>query len=229
MQITNTSAAPTSTKKNIREQVYSLLRSRMRLGEISLEHRLVDHEIAAELQISRMPVREALLQLKNEGLLEGTSRGFILRRFTPTDIAQIFEIRLLLEPEAAAIACKNSTLAEISNMHLYAQAAQKAHEEDCPLNYMQANDKFRETWLSMSPNSHLRTMILRLSDHVETIRLATLREKEYRLLSLDSTQQILQAFLDENPEKAHQEVRTNLRNAALSYYSTLDELLEKSN
>lgn len=225
---TNSSPSTINTKLNIREQVYSLLRSRMRAGAISFEDRLVDHEIAAELHVSRMPVREALLQLKNEGLVDGTSRGFVLRQFTPTDIAQLFEIRILLEPEAAISACKNATLEGLANMNLYAQAAEKAHLEDSAIDYMQANDNFRDTWLNMSTNPHLRDMIFRLSDHVETVRLATLREAPYRALSLESTQHLLQAFLEENLEKVQQAVRFNLKNAALSYYATLDGLLEKS-
>lgn len=215
-------------RRNISEQVYSLLRSRMRLGEIGFDDRLVDHEIAAELEVSRMPVREALLRLKNEGLVKGTSRGFILRQFTPSDIAQIFEIRILLEPEAAASACKNSTIDNLGKMNLYAQAAHKAHVENLALEYMEAQDQFRNMWLKMSSNQHLSTTISRLSDHVETVRLATLRESKYRLLSLTSIQKILQAFIDQDPEKASEEVRVNLRNAALSYYSTLDELLDRN-
>lgn len=215
-------------RRNISEQVYWLLRSRMRLGEIGFDDRLVDHEIAAELEVSRMPVREALLRLKNEGLVKGTSRGFILKQFTPSDIAQIFEIRILLEPEAAASACKNSTIDNLGKMNLYAQAAHKAHVENLALEYMEAQDQFRDMWLKMSSNQHLSTTISRLSDHVETVRLATLRESKYRLLSLESIQKILQAFIDQDPEKASEEVRVNLRNAALSYYSTLDGLLDKN-
>lgn len=225
---TNSPPSTINTKRNIREQVYSLLRSRMRSGEIKFKDRLVDHEIAAELHVSRMPVREALLQLKNEGLVDGTSRGFVLRQFTPTDIAQLFEIRILLEPEAAVSACKNATLEGLASMNLYTQAAEKAHLEDSALEYMQANDNFRYTWLNMSTNPHLRSMIFRLSDHVETVRLATLRESQYRALSLDSTQRLLQAFLEENIEQVQQAVRFNLRHAALSYYATLDGLLDKN-
>lgn len=225
---TNNPPSVINTKRNIREQVYYLLRSRMRSGEIAFEDRLVDHEIAAELRVSRMPVREALLQLKNEGLVDGTSRGFVLRQFTPTDIAQLFEIRILLEPEAAVSACQNATLEGLANMNIYAQAAEKAHNEDSALDYMQANDNFRGTWLSMSTNPHLRSMIFRLSDHVEAVRLATLRESQYRAVSLDATQQLLQAFLKENTEQVNQTVRFNLRHAALSYYATLDSLLEKN-
>ena len=48
------------SKQNIRDQVYSILKDRMYRGEIGPEDRLVDHEIAAQMNISRMPVREAL-------------------------------------------------------------------------------------------------------------------------------------------------------------------------
>ena len=94
--------SPNAARLSMREQVYLHLRARIRKGEIGHDDRMVDHEIAANLSVSRMPVREALLQLKNEGLVEGTSRGFVLRRFTPADITQMFEVRLLLEPPAAA-------------------------------------------------------------------------------------------------------------------------------
>jgi len=115
---------------NIREQVYRHLRELMRDGQIAFEDRLVDHEIAARLAVSRMPVREALLQLKNEGLLEGTSRGFRLRPFTPTDVSQLFEVRLLLEPSAARSACEKPCLQGLAKMQQASQAAQQAHDAD---------------------------------------------------------------------------------------------------
>ena len=217
---------PGSTRKSIREQVYDLLRARMRLGEIGFEDRLVDHEIAAELKVSRMPVREAMMQLKNEGLLEGTTRGFILRQFTPADIAQIFEIRLLLEPEAAVQASKNASLTDLATMSLHAQATEKAHQDQDPLAYMAANDQFRASWLNATPNPHLRETIQRLSNHVEAVRLATLREAKFRLISLQYTQDLLKGFLEEDPAQVAQAIRSNLRGAAMSYYATLDGLLE---
>ncbi len=218
---------PAAPKLNIRQQVYRHLRSRMRSGEIAYDDRLVDHEIAAELQVSRMPVREALLQLTSEGLLEGTSRGFVLRRFTPADIAQIFEIRMLLEPEAAAAACRQAGLEGLALMNKAAAAAEKAHAAQDPLQYMIANDAFRESWITLCPNTHLSTMIMRLSDHVEAVRLATLRELNYRELSLQATRGILQAFLDKDDEQAREQVRSNLRHASMCYYATLDEMLER--
>lgn len=216
-------------KLNIREQVYQHLRSRMRQGEIGLADRLVDHEIAAALSVSRMPVREALLQLKHEGLLEGTSRGFILRRFTPTDIAQMFEVRLLLEPPAACGACENATLEGLAIMRKATQISIKAHEDNDVLAYMQANDLFRTTWISLVPNPHLASMITRLADHVEAVRLATLSNPTFREWSLTSTRLLTDAFLDKDYEAVEESMRFNLRKAAAAYYATQDSLIEEQN
>src|SRR5690606_29046109 len=194
--------------------------SRMRSGDISYDDRLVDHEIAAELQVSRMPVREALLQLTNEGLLEGTSRGFMLRRFTPADIAQIFEIRMLLEPEAAAAACLQANLEGLALMNKAANASEKAHAAADPMQYMIANAEFREGWISQCPNARLTALIFRLSDHVAAVRLAALRATRHRELSMQAARGILQALRDKDPEQAREPVRTDLRHASISYYAT---------
>ncbi len=220
---------PDTKRPNMREQVYTHLRIRMQKGEIGLEDRLVDHEIATELSVSRMPAREALLQLKNEGLLEGTSRGFVLRRFTPTDIAQIFEVRLLLEPPAAAAACRNAPLEAIARMKMAADASAYAHENDDIVAYMDANSVFRSTWISLVPNPHLTDMINRLAAHFEAVRLATLRNKTYRASSLESTQRITAAFLEHDPQKALEGVQYNLRSSAASYYATHGALIEQMN
>ncbi|MFA5597305.1 MAG: GntR family transcriptional regulator [Pusillimonas sp.] len=215
-------------KPNMREQVYTHLRTRMQKGEIGLDDRLVDHEIATELSVSRMPVREALMQLKNEGLLEGTSRGFVLRRFTPTDITQIFEVRLLLEPAAAAQACKHATLEAIALMNIAAEASEKAHNADDIVAYMAANSAFRSTWITQVPNPHLVEMINRLAAHFEAVRLATLRNPTYRASSLESTQRITAAFLEHDPQKAIEGVQYNLRSSAASYYAMRGAYIEQT-
>ncbi|WP_226952715.1 GntR family transcriptional regulator [Mesopusillimonas faecipullorum] len=212
-------------KLKIREQVYEHLRQRMRSGTITLTDRLVDHEIAAALAVSRMPVREALLQLKSEGLLEGTSRGFRLRQFTPTDIAQMFEVRLLLEPAAACSACEKASVAGLAHMKKAVESSQLAHDQNDAVAYMAAQTMFRQTWIGMVPNPHLAAMITRLADHVEAVRLATLSDPEFRSWSLSSSHQLLEAFLKKDPQLVEQAVHYNLRNAATSYYATQDRLI----
>ncbi|WP_397476000.1 GntR family transcriptional regulator [Pusillimonas sp.] len=216
-------------KLNIRQQVYQHLRRRMQTGQIGLADRLIDYEIAAKLSVSRMPVREALLQLKHEGLLEGTSRGFVLRRFTPADIAQLFEVRLLLEPSAVASACENATLEGLAKMQQATEASIAAHQDNDSVTYMNVNNVFRTTWISMVPNVHLADMITRLADHVEAVRLATLRDPKFRQWSLTSTEKIMEAFLHKDIEQVQESVRFNLRKAAAAYYSTQGMLIQEHN
>jgi DNA-binding GntR family transcriptional regulator len=215
-------------KQSIRERVYRHLRDKMRSGEITYEDKLVDHEIASQLGVSRMPVREALLQLKSEGFLEGTSRGFVLRRFTPTDIANIFETRLLLEPAAAGDACKNASIKGLSEMRSMVAAAERAYANDDIPGFMDSSDAFRLTWVGMVPNPHLVQTIDRLRDHVEAVRLATLRDKAIRELALKHMKHILDAFLEADAEAVKERVAHNMRVSATCYYSTQETILSSS-
>lgn len=208
------------TRQNIREQVYALLRERMHGGQIGLEDRLVDYEIADEMNVSRMPVREALLQLKNEGYVEGTTRGFVLRRFSPEDITNMFEIRLLLEPAAAANACEHASAEGLAQMTAAAAAAERAQRKGDVQAYMQANWSFRTAWVEMVPNRHLAQIIARLRDHAQAVRLATLKDKTYRALSLDHTKRILEAFVQRDLDGVRERVAENLRVSAASYDAT---------
>lgn len=212
-------------KISIRERIYRLLRDRMQRGEIGPEDRLVDHEIAASLAVSRMPVREALLQLKSEGFLDSTSRGFTPRRFSPADIAHIFEIRLLLEPAAGAAACKAAAVEGLARMRLAAADAERAHQAGDIVEYMKANWAFRTAWVAMVPNPLMAQMITRLRDHVEAVRLATLREPKLRELSLVNTGRVLEAFLLGDPELVRERMAVNLRDAATSFYAKQRSLL----
>lgn len=211
-------------KQSIRDQVYAILRDRMHRGEITAQDRLVDHEIAGEMKVSRMPVREALLQLKIEGYLEGTSRGFVLPQFAPEDIANIFEVRLLLEPSAAASSCGNATVEGLGKMKLAVEAAERAHRKADVLTYMHVNWTFRATWVEMVPNPHLVQIINRLRDHAQIVRLATLKDKQFRALSLKYTQEILEAFFKRDAQAVQERVAHNLRVSAASYYATQEAL-----
>ena len=214
-------------KQNIRDQVYAVLRDRMYRGEITFNDRLIDNELAAQLKVSRMPVREALLQLKNEGYLEGTSRGFVLPQFTPEDIANMFEIRLLLEPTAAAASCSHATVEGLGRMKAAVDRADRAHQKADVLGYISANWAFWTAWVEMVPNDRLVQVINRLRDHAQVVRLATLKDKEYRALSLARTKEILEAFLKQDPEDVKDKVAHNLRASAASYYAKLQSELDQ--
>ena len=97
----------------LRERVYEALRAELRAGRFARGERLREEDIARQLGVSRTPVREALVQLYRDGLLSEAGRGFMLADLTTRDIAEILELRLLLEPAAARHAAEHAPEAEV--------------------------------------------------------------------------------------------------------------------
>lgn len=84
------------------ETVYQEIRARLQRGEVGPNDRILDYEVADEFGCTRMPVRQALLRLVSDGYLVGTTRGFVVPTLTSDDVHELFELRRLLEPSAAA-------------------------------------------------------------------------------------------------------------------------------
>jgi DNA-binding GntR family transcriptional regulator len=83
------------------EQVYLQILQRIQRGSVPAGSKLRDTSIAAELGVSRTPVREALLRLSREGLLAADAgRGFRLAPLDPAELREIGSILATLEPLA---------------------------------------------------------------------------------------------------------------------------------
>jgi DNA-binding GntR family transcriptional regulator len=90
------------------EQAYERIRAELLAGgRLSGPNRFVERDVARKLSMSRTPVRDALRRLAAEGLIEAVpGGGYTRRRLTKRDIGECYELRLLLEPVAAALAAR---------------------------------------------------------------------------------------------------------------------------
>ena len=182
------------TRQNHRTRIYQSFRSRIQRGEIGPDDRLIDTVIAAELGVSRMPVREALMQLAREGYLEGTTRVFTLPSLSHPQIMEFFVLRRLLEPHAAALAAQSRSDTQLAVMTAaVADAVQTVESGDITLFY-RASEVFRNTWLAAVPNGELRQTILRYLAQVQSVRLATMTDKEAHRIIVAGQQDLLDSF-----------------------------------
>lgn len=89
--------------RTVTERVTETIRSRILTGGYAPGAPLRQDAVAAELGVSRIPLREALNHLQAEGLVEGAAhRGFVVRGMGRAEAEEIFRLRLLLEPCAVA-------------------------------------------------------------------------------------------------------------------------------
>jgi DNA-binding GntR family transcriptional regulator len=80
-------------------------------------HRLVEQRIAAELGLSRTPVREALRMLQAEGLVVSErNRGAMVRPLSPTEVVDLYGLRIRLESYAVEVATDRATEQELGEL-----------------------------------------------------------------------------------------------------------------
>lgn len=101
-----------SERRRLADEVYEQLMTAILAGEIGPEDRLVQERLAAEMEISRTPVREALMRLEQEGVLTTSPRGgFTLYRISEGEIRELYQARAAVESQAARIlAAQNDPL-----------------------------------------------------------------------------------------------------------------------
>jgi len=98
-------------------KAYEELRSMLAEGRLEPGTQLVNRKLADEIGMSMTPVREAVTRLASEGLVEHVpGAGAFVRRISRQELAELYDVRLALEPVAAACAAEHATAAEITEM-----------------------------------------------------------------------------------------------------------------
>lgn len=94
--------------RSLHHVVYAAVVDAIHKGELDPGDRVSEVDIARKLGISRSPVREAFARLAHDGLVEQRPRrGTFVTEFSRDDIAEIREVRALIEGYASRIACHN--------------------------------------------------------------------------------------------------------------------------
>jgi DNA-binding GntR family transcriptional regulator len=214
------SETPLARPANLSERIYSELRLRLQRQPLGADDRLLDLEVAAAYGTSRMPARDALLRLVNEGYLVGTTRGFAAPALSLDDIREIFEVRRLLEPHAIASVAATMDEATITQLTQALHRAQAAAAQDDGEEMVLANMAFRDAWLSHVANKRLATTIGRFVDHVQTVRLNTLSHAETRRIVLDGLVQLHQALVQRDGMLIRERMTAFMRAAEHAFFST---------
>jgi DNA-binding GntR family transcriptional regulator len=208
---------------SLRVRVYREVLEKLQRGVIGANDRLVDVALAASLGVSRMPVREALMQLTHEGYLVGTSRGFMVATLTPDEVADIYEVRRLLEPRAAANAARDLSASAHEELAVALREAHTALQSGDASVMAQANSKFRGAWLSDLRNRRLAETIARFADHVQIVRHGTLAHVEVQRVVVNGLQQLFDAFSRRDPLAVHDRMLNFITRAEESYFAGQDK------
>lgn len=99
--------------RNLSDQLVDLVRERILSGQVAPDGPIRQDALAAELGISKIPLREALARLEQEGLLKSqANRGFFVRSLNRVEADEVYALRLKLEPDVMALAAERAEAAD---------------------------------------------------------------------------------------------------------------------
>jgi DNA-binding GntR family transcriptional regulator len=148
--------------RNASELAAGAIREAIISGELRPGERLKEAHLAKRLGVSRTPVREALLLLQSERLVEATpNRGSIVRPYSPADIKEIYQLRALLEGYGCRVAAANMTDEIAQQLFESCERFRKLPGGATPLERSRENFKFHETILLTAGSPRLSEMVLK--------------------------------------------------------------------
>ncbi|NEB74496.1 GntR family transcriptional regulator [Streptomyces sp. SID14478] len=138
------------------ERVMRTLRDEIIDGTRAPGSKLVEREVAAELGVSRLPVRDALRGLVNEGLVTPRPRTWaVVREFTPSDISDLSEVRSALETLGFRLAAQRRTRAGLTKLRSDLDAEREAADKGDGAGARRAAADFHETVTELADNALL--------------------------------------------------------------------------
>ena len=134
-------------------------------GELEPGQPLVETALAAWCQVSRTPIREALTRLEQDGLVNRSDRGLLVRQRSPEEILDVYATRLVLEATVGRVAAERRTAHDIRTLRRLLALGDDVDSSDPPA-AMAANQQFHRALWRASHNESLLDLLERLNLHL---------------------------------------------------------------
>lgn len=147
------------------QRAYGRLKSMILSRKTRLQEHLVEATLANDVGLSRTPVREALRRLESEGLVEHKpGKGWRPTFLDKDDLREIFELKILLETEAAACAARLATPEICEELLTMSQRMLSTAGSNDPESWLELDRKFHMVLLQAANNKRLAQAVNNLND-----------------------------------------------------------------
>ena len=203
-------------KEYLKDIIYKKLKNDIFSGHIEQGSCVLESEIAAKYSVSRTPVREALLMLSHEGILDSLPKnGYIVKSISYKDILDNLYVRMFLEIGAINLTATRITDEKIKELEELVNYEFKNKKE-----VWENNEKFHLIIAELSGNKKLRDLIrISLNEDKKIIMIdpvlsiVTEHSEEHR--------EIVKALKLRDPEKAQEAMKRHLSESRSRIYEQL--------
>lgn len=164
---------------SLTEQAAEALRGRIVQGAFQLGEPLSENALAAELGVSKTPVREALMELRRDGLVEiHPQRGTFVFTMTAEQVLQISEMRGILETAALRLTMERSRESLVAAWAEIVAAMESALAAGDAARYRALDGDFHRTFFELAGNPYLLEAFTGIAFRIQALRNRLSREAE---------------------------------------------------
>lgn len=200
------------------EQVYDFIRDRIVNGYFAPGQTIIESELAAELNVSRTPVSNAVIMLKERGLLEDSGGKACVPRLTLKDVTDLYRCRLVLDGLASRLAASVIGDADLEKLAENVRVWEEPSQHDNRALWV-ADLSFHEIIYRVADNRHLVRFAHITTELAAVYRRSTIRrmdraEQGGRTPEIVWTEHeaILKALSERNPDAAEKAAMDHIRN-----------------
>ncbi|HEV7418887.1 MAG TPA: GntR family transcriptional regulator [Mycobacterium sp.] len=209
----------------LREAVYDALTEMIITRELQPGEHLVENELAAQLGVSRQPVREALQRLQSEGWVDlRPALGAFVHVPTDAEADQLLAVRTVLEAESARLAAQHATSEQVEHLWELQRTGEKALAEDDQEGLVAANAALHAHVVFMSGNTVLADLIASVDRRVRWyyLPIARARGKD----AWDEHAELIEGIARRNSRRAGELMRRHTERTREIYHERRKETAE---
>ena len=167
-------------REQTNRRIYADILEQIVTGKLSPGERLKEEELAEKYDVSRTPIREILIALEKDGLVERTpNRGAKVMRFTPDDLEQVYDVRGALECLAVRRAIAYIPLNDLSKFERRLEALENRQEPTLNQRRAELDLELHRFIASHSRNRRLVADLENISLLLNSLRLISYRNDEH--------------------------------------------------
>lgn len=154
-------------KKNLSNQAYEAIKLAIITCDLAPGQQIPQHQLVEKYNIGTTPIREALMRLVQEGLVEPIPRfGYIVSHVTLSDIHELYELRLILESAAARLAATRATEEQLNEIAENARFTYVFGDRDSYHDFLNKNTELHLMIARLSGNKRLVKQISKVHDEL---------------------------------------------------------------
>ena len=216
-------------KVSYKDQVYQYLKHAIIKGELQTGVIYSEQQFADKLEVSRTPVREAVIRLTNEGMLEVFSnRGWGVKPVLPEDLQKILQARIAIEGYSLRYLVRHRDEAAFQKVIREMQACQSdsesfAQDESHHFEYMKADTDFHCLMVSCTDNAYLKRINDQMRTKIEQATYNSLHMSRRNAKACLEHHQILQEILHGDENSAMRAFMQHMQETAMALGTTVLE------